>query len=873
MLRSGIVTEVTEATDWCAPMVPVVKKNGKVRICVDLKKLNEAVKRERFILPTLEDIAPQLSGACVFSTLDASSGFWQIPLDSSCKKLTTFITPVGRFCFQRLPFGITSAPEIFQREMSTLLKDHAGTAAVMDDILVFGRDKEEHDQNLKAVLKTIRESGLKLNKDKCHFGKSDIQYFGHVVGKEGIRPDTNKVTAITELPSPKNLTELRQVLGMINYLGKFVPALSSILHPMTELLKSDTEWIWGEAQTQAFNKVKSLLTTEPALAFYDANRTTVVSADASSCGLGAALLQEHENGLRPIAFCSRTLTETERRYSQIEKECLAGVWACERFSRYLQGMDKFELQTDHKPLVPLINTYDIDKAPIRCQRLLMRLMRFNVKAVHVPGKQLVVADTLSRNPLTHQGESDTEDDVKAFVQAVLSTMPISEDRLSAIKEATQDDSDLQSVCKYIHQGWPSQMSQLSHSLHEFHTVRAHLSEVDGLLLYKDRIVIPGSQRHEVLHQLHTGHQGLTKCRERANMSVWWPGIGKNITKIVESCEFCQVNKPTQKREPLMVTPLPRGPWQKIAADICELNGKKYLIVVDYYSRDIEIAQLQAITSQQVITHLKNMFVRWGIPYELVTDNATQFTATEFSEFKTTYNFTHTTSSPHYPQANGAAERSVAIAKRMLRQPDPQLALMSYRSTPISATGLSPAQLMIGRQIRTTVPTLPKNLLPSPIDYKQVRLKDKKTKQAYQYFYNRRYSARSLPDLHSGQSVKVKLDGEKGWKTSATVIGKAPEPRSYIVQTKEGTISRRNWRHIQSVPEIPETPEKPDGQIVHGYSELTDGPFLETDLPTNSMNGSSTSPPITPHTRTHTCKRTLAGREVKQPAKFQDYVLG
>ncbi len=163
-----ILTPLTIRLD-CAPMVPVIKKNGKVRICVDLKKLNEAVKRERFILPTLEDILPQLSGSCIFSTLDASSGFWQIPLDASCRKLTTFITPVGRFCFRRLPFGITSAPEIFQREMSTLLKDNAGTVAVMDDILVFGRDKEEHDRNLKAVLKSIKISGLKLNKEKCHF--------------------------------------------------------------------------------------------------------------------------------------------------------------------------------------------------------------------------------------------------------------------------------------------------------------------------------------------------------------------------------------------------------------------------------------------------------------------------------------------------------------------------------------------------------------------------------------------------------------------------------------------------------------------------------------------------------------------------------
>uniref|UniRef100_A0A1A8F641 Gypsy retrotransposon integrase-like protein 1 n=1 Tax=Nothobranchius korthausae TaxID=1143690 RepID=A0A1A8F641_9TELE len=589
----GIIEEVQEATDWCAPMVPVLKKDKRVRICADLTKLNKAVKRERFMLPTLEDIAPKLSGATVFSTMDASSGFWQIPLDAASRKLTTFITPVGRFCFKRLPFGITSAPEIFQEKMSTSLKDLDGTVVVMDDILVFGRDQEEHDRNLEAVMQTIRASGLKLNRAKCQFGKSEIKYFGHIIGKEGIKPNPEKIRAITEMLPPSNIAELRQAVGMINYLGKFLPDLSSVMHPINSLLKRDTAWTWGVPQEVAFKEVKVMLTSTPVLAYYDANKQTVVSADASSFGLGAALYQEYEEGLRPVAYCSRTLTETERRYSQIERECLASVWACERFSRYLQGMEKFRLQTDHKPLVPLINSYDLDKAPVRCQRLLMRLMKFNAEACHVPGKQLIVADTLSRKPLPDGGGSSTEEVVTAYVQAVVESRPITRDRLDAIRQATMQDGDLQTITKYVADGWPEESSHLSHTLQSFHAARAHLSAADGLLLYDDRIVVPELLRKQVLSQIHEGHQGLTKCRLRANLSVWWPGIGRHITEVVKSCGFCQENKSSQRKEPLMSTPLPDGPGQKLAADICDHNGKHYLVVVDYFSRDIEIVHLHS----------------------------------------------------------------------------------------------------------------------------------------------------------------------------------------------------------------------------------------------------------------------------------------
>lgn len=857
MQSMQIIREVTQPTDWCAPMVPVVKKNGKVRICVDLKRLNKGVKREKFILPTLEDVAVKLTGAKVFSTLDASSGFWQIPLDYSSSILTTFITPRGRFCFQRLPFGITSAPEIFQREMTKLLEGHEGCVVVMDDVLVYGRDQETHDRNLEAILQTIQESGLKLNKEKCHFSKKELVFFGHIISGDGVKPDPDKVKAITDLPCPKDITQLRQVLGMVNYLGKFLPDLSTVLHPLNELLKKDSAWLWDTQQQQAFNNIKTMLSSAPVLAFYDVTKPTIVSADASSFGLGATLLQTHDDKLLPVAFCSRTLSSAELKYSQIEKECLAAVWACERLACYLLGLAEFTLQTDHKPLVPLINTYDLDKTPLRCQRLLMRLMRFNVKAVHVPGKSLVVADALSRNPLTGTGVSDTEVAVRAYVEAVIQAKPISEAKLDAIREATSTDPMMREVMRFVNDGWPHHVPS---ELKAYHAERASLSRADGLLLHGDRIVIPTAQRREILVRLHEGHLGLNKCRERAKMSVWWPGIGKDLQTKISQCAFCHEHRPTQRKEPLITTPLPPSPWHTIGADLCEYGGKNYLVVVDYYSRDIEIAHLSLTSSRSVITTLKGMFIRWGIPRELHSDNGTQFSSMDFADFCTSWGIQHVTSSPHFPQSNGTVERAVKTAKHILRQPDPQLALLSYRATPITATGASPAQLMLGRQIRTTLPVLEKTLRPRHISFEQVLQKDKKAKAAYKHFFDKRHSVRTLPCLNPGDQVLLKLDGEKAWCTSGTVVRNTKEPRSYLVQTQSGAVFRRNRRHLQLVEhtetdfgktDVDSSTHIPPAQNTQVHS----APVMDAEqIPPDSVPGS---------------KMTSSGRVIKLPVRYRD----
>ena len=377
MMESDVIKEVTEPTAWVSPMVPVPNKDGSVRICVHLTKLNRSVQREQFQLPTSEQVFAQLQGAKYFSTLDASSGFWQIPLSEDCSSLTTFITPFGRYRFTRLPFGITSGPEVFHRTMQHMLAGQPGMACYMDDILVWGSTAEEHDVRLREVLERCRSHGVKLNPSKCVLRKTQVKFFGHVLTSDGVKADDDKLRAIREMTPPQNKDDLRRYLGMVAYLTKFLPGYSQVAAPLRELLKEDVTWYWSPEQETSFQRLREMVITTPVLAFYSPTATRTVSADASSHGLGGVLLQVQEDGRRaPVSYVSRALTAAERRYSQIEKEALAMVWSCEKFHCHLFGRDiPFQIETDHKPLLSIMNVQNLDQCPPRLQRLRLRMMK------------------------------------------------------------------------------------------------------------------------------------------------------------------------------------------------------------------------------------------------------------------------------------------------------------------------------------------------------------------------------------------------------------------------------------------------------------------------------------------------------------------
>ena len=797
MVKNGIIEKIRHPTDWVSAMVPVIKKGSKdIRICVDYKHLNQNLIREKFSIPTFEELSAKLSNATTFSKLDASSGFYQIPIHEESRDYTTFITPNGRYRFLRLPMGVNIAPEIYQRKMTEMLDDLDGVICYMDDIVVSGKSPEEHDKNLKTVLDRIISSGLKLNKDKCQFNKNQINFLGHVIGSQGIEIDPSKVEAIQSLHPPSNIHELRRILGLFNYVQKFVPKAQELASPMNELLRKNTSWHWDSKQQESFDELKKVVSNTSALAYYDPNLETTLSVDASSYGLGGVLLQRHNGNQRPVAYCSRSLSSNEKQWAQIEKECLAAAWATEKFHIFLCGL-KFDLHTDHKPLVSLINTKDLTEAPIRCQRLLMRLARYSPTAIYVPGKLLVVADTLSRDPCHDTTDRDHQisDEVSYFVNNIVESLPATSIQLNRIMKCQQEDNILKDVIQFTKYGWPEEIKDIKYK--DFYDARGNLSIVNSkLLLFQRRIVIPSSLQQEMLDKIHNdGHLSISKCRERVKMSIWWPTISSELNSWIEKCTFCQVNRRRQHAEPLKPTTLPERPWCKIGIDLCEFQGNKYLIIVDYYSRWIEMPKLKYTETSDVINHLKSQFSRWGIPEHIRSDGGPQFTSHQFKKFCEDFEIDHSFSDPHYPQGNGVAERAVQTAKRILKQEDPYLALLTYRSTPLAVTGCTPSQLMMGRIIRSRIPLLVEKLNPEWPDLKLVREKDSEAKQTNAKCYNRSHGAKSLPPIPTNTYVRERKNNDKQWSIPVNVNQKVGD-RSYIA----GGM-RRNRRHLQIIPPI------------------------------------------------------------------------
>ena len=813
--KDDVIARVTEPTDWVSSMM-LVQKPGKLRICLDPRDLNVAIKREHYPLPTIEEVASRMRPAKfrLFSVLDAKNGFWQVELEEKSSYLTTFNTPFGRYRWKRMPFGINSAPEVWQRKMHEIADLLEGVEVVADDFLVCGSGEsyEEavtaHDQNLVNLLERARQSNLKLNKKKLRLKLTEVQFIGHILCKDGLKPDPKKIEALVKMPAPVDVKDVMRFLGMVQYLSKFIPNLSTITVPLRRLTDKGADWIWSPEAEKAFQDVKMLLVKAPVLTYFDPKLPVTIQCDASEKGIGAVLMQ---NG-KPVAYSSRAMTRTEQNYAQIEKEMLAIVHACTKFEQFIYCHPNVTVESDHKPL-EMICKKPMNSAPKRLQRMLLYLQKYKFKVVYKKGAHLYIADTLSRAYLPNATQPEEFMDV-CYVreQALMSELektsmledtPNDKKRMKKIEEASGRDPVLQKAMNFILTGWPADKKTIEPSLVPYFNIRDELSTESSLIFKGDRVVIPAELRAESMNLLHRSHLGVEGCLRRARDHVYWPGMNSQFKDYIMKCDICNSFRAEQQKEPLLSHDVPSRPWSVVSTDIFELNKSQYLVAVDHYTNFIEFEKLVTATSKSVIVCLKRIFARYGIPEKLISDNGRNCVSAEFKKFASDWEFQHVTSSPHYAQSNGKAENAVKTCKRLMKKAlagdsDFYLTLLDFRNTP-SDIGYSPAQRMFGRRTRSVIPAKPELWNPHPVPDLKRKLEKSKATQAK--FFDR--GSKELSTLKKGDVVRMKLPNSAQW-SKGEVLGGAGK-RSYQVNV-DGSVYRRNRRQLIKTPEPRKEPE-------------------------------------------------------------------
>ena len=793
----GILAPVVEPTPWVSSMVVVKKPNGSLRICIDPKDLNKVLKRSHYTLPTIEDILPDLSRAKVFSTFDVKNGFWHIELDDQSSKLTTFNTPFGRYRWLRLPFGLSSAPEEFQRRQHQVVEGLPGVLTIHDDILVFGEGDtyeeahQDHDRKLESLMKRCQERNVKLNKEKMKLRRSEVPYIGHVLTDKGLKPDPDKIRAMLEMPKPTDVAGVQRLIGFVNYLSKFLPHLSGVCEPLRKLMAKDVEWHWTPHQDQAFQRIRQLVTEAPVLKYYEPGEELTLQSDASQTGLGAVLTQ---NG-QPLAFASRALSDAETRYAQIEKELLSVVFGLEKFHQYTYGR-KVTIQTDHKPL-EAIDKKPLHRAPKRLQRLLLRLLVYDVTLTYRCGRQMQLADTLSRAYLPHTGATPFDLEVESV--NMVQDLPLAAARLDDVQAHTAKDEALQVLTRVILDGWPEDKNSIPTAAMPYFNIRDELSVQHGIILRGERAVIPKSLRNDILRRIHASHIGMEGCLRRARESVYWPAMTSEVKDFIVKCDICRSVDNKQQKETLIPHDVPDRPWAKVGVDLFKFNKTNYLIIVDYFSGFWEVDPLENTTASHIIRKMKMQFSRYGIPDICVSDNGPQFTAHEYKQFSKQWKFELVTTSPRYPKSNGKVENAVGAAKRLMKKAkknssDAYLALLDYRNTPTQGLDTSPAQRLMSRRTKTLLPTTKNLLVPEVTLGQHQKILANKQRQAK--YYNQ--GARDLPALKSGDVVRVDLspDSLKHEDLRKAQVKATVGERSYEVVTEDGKRFRRNRVHLR-----------------------------------------------------------------------------
>ena len=707
----------------------VTRRDGKLklRLCVNYKRtLNEHIEDEPYPFPTCNEQLDKLKGE-YYSCLDIDGAFNQILNDPNTSQYLAIVTERGYLIPDRMPFGLKTAPKIFQSHMDTLIHGMDGkspvpsTACVVDDICITGATPEEHFENLTEMLGRLQAAGLKLNKDKCKFYQRNVKFLGKIIDKDGQRVNPEEVNAIVNMPAPTDKHTLRSFLGHMSYIGRHVADIRLARAPLDALLKADVQFVWNDEHSKAFNVCKRLAGNTATLAHYDAKLPLVLTTDASPVGLGACLAHKVTiNGrtfLKPLSYASCSLKLAELNYAQIDREGLAVYWGIKHYRQFLYCRH-FELHTDCSALTKIFGPkHDLGGAATgRLNRWAAALMEYDFTATHIKGASNTICDNLSRLPVPPPGQlqvpsppgvgkpvSSTELARTMSVKHVSSELVAEEIMASVSCLAQLPDPKIAEVsvcnvlgppstaawdivpvsvkdvaiatredkvyCKLLAAVRSGDLDKNDLDLKPFTSVFYDLHVEQGVIFQGCRIVVPTKLQSNLLFELHMTHPGVVKMKEVARSNFWWPKISKQIEAIVRSCAGCNKFKKKPVPAPLCSWPYAKKPMERVHIDYCEYRGKNLLVMIDAYSKYIWTHVMNSdTTTLKTLAVLYGWFCeRSGFPVTLVSDNGPQFTSKEFATKMKNWGVKHILTPPYHPASNGIAEKAVGIVKGKLKK--------------------------------------------------------------------------------------------------------------------------------------------------------------------------------------------------------------
>ena len=904
-IRQGVARPSN--SPWGARVVLVKKKlvNGVLdyRFCADYRSLNSVSRRDFYPLPRIDDVLDRLAGAKWFGSIDLLSGYYQVPVAEKDAEKTAFVTPDGLFEFTRMPQGVQNGASCFQRLMDRVLRQLKWSMCLvyLDDCLVFGKTFEEFVERLDLVLTAIEDAGLTINPRKCVFATDRVLHLGHIIDAEGIRPNPEKVNALADMVV-KNIKTLRSFIGVTSFFRKFVPGFSIIAQPLFQLLKKNAVWKWGQEQEEAKAKLVERLTNAPVLSHFDEELEVVVQTDASQEGLGAVLLQDAGDGPRPVAYISRGLNPAEKKQHCNELECLAVVWALEKFRPYVYGR-RFTVETDSSAVKWLMSKKDVGKFG----RWVLALQEFDFVIRHIRGVDNCVADGLSRNPLVSQTDDlETAEVFCSFISKVKLPTGLEQSELRFQQQLDPQLSPFFSLYKINKQKFSK-----------------NFSFQNGVLYRKTKsgfaMCVPNTLRNTVLYFCHdvpaAGHMGVEKTLARVLQRYWWPRVTVDVRKYVLSCLFCQLHK-HQTGTPfglLQPIPPPASCFESIVIDhlgpfkLTEEGNEHIIVAIDALSKFVEMEAVPDTTAAKVVRFLNNNIVhRFGVPERIVSDQGTAYTAKEVAVQAEEWGVKHVFATGEHPQTSGLVERAnrtltLALAAYVNTDHndwDKNLseAAFAINTSKQSTTEKMPFELVYGRVPRTPL----ENALSWPSDRPQSfdeflsRVEDMR-KEVYIRIIEKQSKTKALADLRRrvmeplkpGELVLVRRKPKKKGKTKK-FLPKFTGPFQVVKQVGSGDKMCETTYLVEDPPER-RTKKKFRRFNAHVVQIRRFRPrevvFDDSEVEEEAPSAPE-QPPKSPVRRRKPAKESSAaeqqqqqlppssrGRQRRRPIRLQDYEVG